>query len=123
MIKLSGLSQVEFCRRTGILTQTMTGYLNGGIPRNIQDLESMARELDTTIDWLLTGREPKAAMQQVSESRPVYGGKNYTEDETSVVEEYRQADDKAREIGRMVFRMNPQDKNKTSNRQSEKSPE
>ncbi len=106
-IKGAGLSQVELCRRTQILTQTLTGYLNGGLPRNIKDLESIARELQISIDWLLTGKEVKAGITQVGESISAYGRVGYSEEEKAVIEEYRQADDKSREIGRMVFRMNP----------------
>lgn len=116
-IKQSGLSQAALCRRTRILTQTMTGYLNGGIPRDIKDLESMARELHISIDWLLTGKEAKADIAEVGETPVQYGRPGYSDEEKTLVEEYRLADDKAREIGRMVFRMNPRDgKKKTKSR-------
>jgi len=121
-IKRAGLSQVALCRRTHILTQTMTGYLNGGIPRDIKDLEALARELHISIDWLLTGKETKAGIAEVGDPPVQYGRPDYSDEEKTLVEEYRQADDKAREIGRMVFRMNPREGKKKAKSRIGKAP-
>lgn len=55
LLRDKGWTQAEAGKRFGVTQGTVSDYLKGALP-NGDILIIMSRELNTTIDWLLTGR-------------------------------------------------------------------
>lgn len=54
----SGYNKAEFARILGIDQASYWRYEKGEVPPNLKLLIALARETDTNINWLITGRDP-----------------------------------------------------------------
>lgn len=55
-IKDIGLNQAELCRKTGLSTTAMSQYFTGKRIPDTTSLYKIATALDTTMEWILTGK-------------------------------------------------------------------
>ena len=53
-----GLNAAELARKIGRPSATLTPYLRGELGKSIMVFWSIARTLEVSTDWLLTGQEP-----------------------------------------------------------------
>lgn len=102
LIEEGGVVQAELCRKIGISPSKLTNYLNGSIPDDPSILEKIAKNLNVTIDFLLTGKEEKGDTSAgvISEGQTSYEVSNWyglSSDEKILVGLYRTADQAARE--------------------------
>lgn len=58
IMKSRGTTQVELAAAVGVTQAAVSKWLNGAIPKGDQ-LLALARSFGVTMDWLLTGEEPK----------------------------------------------------------------
>lgn len=77
LLKNKHMTQVDLCQKTGIIIGTMKGWqVNNRLPGSEESVQ-IAKTLDTTVEYLVTGEEPllkdkspelKAAIQSVLDS-------------------------------------------------------
>jgi transcriptional regulator with XRE-family HTH domain len=69
-----GLSKADIARRLGVTPQSVQKYEAGGKP-DTANLEKLARLLDVSADWLLTGRAPINDDGEMPNNRAKRGGR------------------------------------------------
>lgn len=66
------LSQGELARRIGVSQPTISDWENGKTEPTVDNMRSLAVELEVCFEWLATGRGPRDFQPGVQEARPEY---------------------------------------------------
>lgn len=86
--KARGLSQGELAERIKVSRPAVTQWENGDTKNlRIDNLLSLARAFDMTVDELITGKSPK-----VAEPHPRYQSTIHSADEDALIQKYRLLD-------------------------------
>lgn len=103
-LKKLGLKQADLCRETGLSTTAISQYCTGKQAPNTTALYKLALALKTSMEWLLTGRDPSIESltnKDIEHPRSrfeVYcDGEQLNETEADLVAMYRILDDRDRE--------------------------
>jgi len=98
LLKQHNKSQAEVCREIEISKNAMSNYVNGNrIPDTMTCLK-LAKALETTMEWLLTGTEIKYASATITSSSGISANADkLTEDERLLLDNYRDLSEKAKD--------------------------
>lgn len=66
------LSQAELARRLGVSQPTVSDWENGKTEPSVDNLRTLAIELDVWFEWLVTGRGPRDFALEAQESQREY---------------------------------------------------
>ena len=85
----AGLSKTDLAKRLGVSRVAVTKYENGG-SRPVRRLDQLAAILHTTSDYILTGRQEGEPLPTKLE------GLRFLPEEISIIQKYRQLDEKGK---------------------------
>lgn len=66
------LSQSELARRLGVSQPTVSDWENGKTEPSVDNLRTLAVELDVWFEWIVTGRGPRNFTPEVREAQHEY---------------------------------------------------
>lgn len=92
------LSQSELARRLGVSQPTVSDWENGKTEPSVDNLRTLAVELDVWFEWIVTGRGPRNFTAEVQESQREYRvERELPEDERHLQAVYRRLSPARRE--------------------------
>lgn len=104
-LELRGMRLIDLSRRTGIYKGTISNYLKGKyVPKN-EKAQAIAFALDVSSDWLLFGGDDFHNMTrgEIKAALLSGSGDDLTDEETAILEAYRNADEKTKKKTRILL--------------------
>lgn len=91
-IKNAGTTQRALAGRLSLSESSVSGYIKGDTEPSLDSLDTISKQLNVSLDWLITGQQKKKPhLEIVRESLAEYSGKTIqlTENEATMLGQFR----------------------------------
>ena len=102
-----GMSQADLCRSTGLATSMISHYCTGQRVPSVQVASKIAKALNTSIDYLASGKNYASEQNRINDSYVAESPKEYLTDN-----DYIDCVDEEAQIASMYRNLNPEGKAK-----------